>query len=112
MQNFFSDNFYTSHELSSILEENLFFAVTLGAHIMSKCALIQSKVISKMESLFSDSNFDTKNKVIAVRWNDNRFVSVMTNFEETKSALETKDRTRKSKGSSKTGYNTNMHYIL
>ena len=44
-----------------------------------------SKKMSKMERGFSDSSFDTKNKISAVRWNDNRVVSVITNFEETKS---------------------------
>ncbi len=44
-----------------------------------------SKTIPKMERCSLDSSFDTKNKVAAVLWHDNRGVSVITNFEETKS---------------------------
>ncbi len=44
-----------------------------------------SKTIPKMEGGSSDSSFDTKNKVAAVLWHGNRVVSVITNFEETKS---------------------------
>ncbi|GBN95772.1 hypothetical protein AVEN_200048-1 [Araneus ventricosus] len=32
----------------------------------------------------SDSKFDTKNEIAAVRWNDNRVVSLITYFEDTR----------------------------
>ncbi|GFY64152.1 hypothetical protein TNIN_282311 [Trichonephila inaurata madagascariensis] len=95
MQKLFSDNSIPPMIYYPFLgKENLLSTVTFRAHIMSKCVLMQSKVISKIERLFSDSNFDTKNKVIAVRWNDNRFVSVMINFEETESTLIVQERVK------------------
>lgn len=82
----YMDNFFTSHELLSILAtKNFFVTGTVREHRMFKCPLMSSKAMSKLERGFSDSRFDTRNKIAAVRWNDNRVVSVITNFEETKS---------------------------
>ncbi|GBM56142.1 hypothetical protein AVEN_107721-1 [Araneus ventricosus] len=51
---------------------------------MAKCLLKSSKILGKMDRGTSDRKFDTKNEIAAVRWNDNRVVSLITNFEDTR----------------------------
>ncbi|GBL78069.1 Phospholysine phosphohistidine inorganic pyrophosphate phosphatase [Araneus ventricosus] len=51
---------------------------------MAKCPLISLKSLAKTERGTSDALFDEANKIAAVRWNDNRVVSLLTNFEVTK----------------------------
>ncbi|GBM96447.1 PiggyBac transposable element-derived protein 3 [Araneus ventricosus] len=50
----------------------------------AKCPLKSSKILGKMDRGTSDRKFDTKNEIAAVRWSDNRVVSLITNFEDTR----------------------------
>ncbi|GBN10987.1 hypothetical protein AVEN_184316-1 [Araneus ventricosus] len=52
---------------------------------MSKFPLISLKSLAKTERRTSDAFFfDEANKIAGVRWNDNRVVLLLTNFEVTK----------------------------
>nr|XP_042911776.1 piggyBac transposable element-derived protein 3-like [Parasteatoda tepidariorum] len=63
------DNFFTSHGLMARLQQQGFCATGTVRD-------------NRMEQ--SDALFDKANKIAAVRWNDNRVVSLLSNFEETK----------------------------
>ncbi|GBL99244.1 PiggyBac transposable element-derived protein 3 [Araneus ventricosus] len=81
----YMDNFFTSYDLFVSLRDKRFFATgTVRENRMEKCALKSSKILGKMDHGTSDRKFDTKNEIAAVLWNDNRVVSLITNFEDTR----------------------------
>lgn len=81
----YMDNFFTSYGLCIRLKEKGFCATgTVRDNRMGKCPLVPLKQFSKRERGSSNALFDKVNKIAAVRWNDNRVVSLLTNFEETK----------------------------
>ncbi|XP_054720347.1 piggyBac transposable element-derived protein 3-like [Uloborus diversus] len=81
----YMDNFFTSHGLLVRLKQREFCATgTVRVNRMAKCPLKSVKDLSKTERGTSDAAFDAANKIAAVRWNDNRVVSLMSNFEDTK----------------------------
>ncbi|XP_054709242.1 piggyBac transposable element-derived protein 3-like [Uloborus diversus] len=51
---------------------------------MAECSLKSVKELPKTERGTSDAAFHSANEIAAVRWNDNRVVSLMSNFENTK----------------------------
>ncbi|GBM91950.1 hypothetical protein AVEN_172178-1 [Araneus ventricosus] len=57
---------------------------TVRENIMAKCPLKSCKILGKMKRGTSDRKFDTKNEIAAVCWNDDRAVSLITNFEGTR----------------------------
>ncbi|GBN51322.1 PiggyBac transposable element-derived protein 3 [Araneus ventricosus] len=81
----YKDNFLTSYDHFVSLRGKRFFATgTVRENRMAKCLLKSSKILEKMDRGISDRKFDTKNEIAAVRWNDNRVVSLITNFEDTR----------------------------
>ncbi|GBM38923.1 PiggyBac transposable element-derived protein 3 [Araneus ventricosus] len=81
----YMDNFFTSYDLFVSLRDKRFFATgTVRENRIAKCPLKSSKILGKMDRGTSDRKFDTKNEIAAVRWNDNRVVSLITNFEDTR----------------------------
>ncbi|GBL72870.1 hypothetical protein AVEN_128065-1 [Araneus ventricosus] len=81
----YMDNFFTSYDLFVSLRDERFFATeTVRENRMAKCPLKSSKILGKMDRGTSDRKFDTKNEIAAVCWNDNRVVSLITNFEDTR----------------------------
>ncbi|GBO21721.1 hypothetical protein AVEN_74148-1 [Araneus ventricosus] len=79
------DNIFTSFDLFVSLRDKRFFATgTVRENIKAKCPSISSKILGKMDRGTSDRKFDTKNEIAAVRWNDSRVVSLITNFEDTR----------------------------
>ncbi|GBO12582.1 hypothetical protein AVEN_170631-1 [Araneus ventricosus] len=81
----YMDNFFTSHRLMVRLQQKRFCATgTVRDNGMAKFPLISLKSLAKTERGTSDALFDKANKIAAVRWNDNRVVSLLTNFEVTK----------------------------
>ncbi|GBN82213.1 PiggyBac transposable element-derived protein 3 [Araneus ventricosus] len=81
----YMDNFFTSYDLLVSLRDKRFFATgTVRENRMAKCPLKSSKILGKMDRGTSDRKFDTKNEIAAVRWNDNRVVSLINNFEDTR----------------------------
>lgn len=81
----YMDNFFSSYDLFvSLKAKNCFATGTVRENRMGKCPIKSSKILRKMDRGTSDRKFDTKNEIAAVRWNDNRFVSLITNFEDTR----------------------------
>ncbi len=81
----YMDNFFSSYDLFVQLRNKEFFATgTVRENRMGKCPLKPSKTLGKMDRGTSDRKFDTKNEIAVVRWNDNRVVSLITNFEDTR----------------------------
>ncbi|XP_035206798.1 piggyBac transposable element-derived protein 3-like [Stegodyphus dumicola] len=76
------DNFFTSHALLKKLKELKFRASgTIRANRTEKCPIMDDKKMSKKERGFYDSKFDTTNKILVVKWKDNKCVSLATNFD-------------------------------
>ncbi|GBN31562.1 hypothetical protein AVEN_100074-1 [Araneus ventricosus] len=67
---------------------------TVRDNRMAKCPLISLKSLDKTEKGTSDALFDKANKIAAARWNDNRVVSLLTNFEVTKVHSEVQRRVK------------------
>ncbi|GBM96864.1 PiggyBac transposable element-derived protein 3 [Araneus ventricosus] len=83
----YMDNFFTSHGLMVRLRQKGFFATgTVSDNRMAKCPLISLKSLAKTQRRTSDALFHKANKIAAVRWNDNRVVSLLINFEVNKNA--------------------------
>ncbi|XP_054715329.1 piggyBac transposable element-derived protein 3-like [Uloborus diversus] len=81
----YMDNFFSSYNLFSHLRSKQFFATgTVRENRMGKCPLKSSKILGNMDRGTSDRKFDVNNEIAAVRWNDNRVVSLITNFEDTR----------------------------
>ena len=72
----FFDNFFTSIETLSLLQEKRLKATgTIRENRWKKCLLIDCKAMKKKERGSIDYRFDC-----ATRWNDNKPVSVATNY--------------------------------
>ena len=77
----FFDNFFTSVETLSLLQEKSLKATgTIRENRCKKCPLIDSKAMKKKDRGFIDYRFDCANKILITRWNDNKPVSVATNY--------------------------------
>ncbi|GBL97910.1 hypothetical protein AVEN_127016-1 [Araneus ventricosus] len=68
---------FPSETRVSLLQEQL-------ENRMEKFPLKSPKILGKMARGTSNRKFDTKNEIANVRWNDNRVVLLITNFEDTR----------------------------
>lgn len=76
------DNFFTSHELLHRLREMQFRATgTIRENRTAKCPVQATKELEKLPRGSYDYRFDNKNKILLVKWNDNKCVSMATNFD-------------------------------
>ena len=76
----FFDNFFTSYELMVKLQGRSFRATgTARENRLKKCPLTDSKVMKKKER--GEYEFYSDGTVLAVKWNDNRPVTVVTNYD-------------------------------
>lgn len=78
----FFDNFFSSHKLMCILKDMKLKATgTVRETRIGKCPLATSKQIQKeYERGYFDYRFDKSNEILVIKWNDNRAVSVITNY--------------------------------
>ena len=76
--------FFTSHLLLVQLREKSFRATELLDARTTKCLLKPAKDMTKMKRGTYDYRFDTKSKMIAVRWKDNKPVTLASNFDRIK----------------------------
>jgi hypothetical protein len=91
----YMDNFFTSHGLFERLGQREFFVTgTVRENRVAKCPLRPSKDMAKLERGASDARFDTTNKIAAVRWHDNRVVTLLTNFEDTRCLTKVERRVK------------------
>lgn len=76
------DNYFTSYGLLTILKEKGFRASgTIRDNRTEKCPLKPVKEIEKSKRGVFDYRFDQNSKIAMVRWNDNRCVTVGSNFD-------------------------------
>lgn len=81
----FFDNFFNSHDLLVELREMGFRATgTLRKNRVSRCPLQSDKALQKMKRGSYDAQFDSKNNITILKWNDNNCVTIGTNFDEIK----------------------------
>lgn len=92
----YMDNFFTSYSLASLLQEKkIFFTGTIREQRIKNCPIASTKIMKKKGRGYSESRFDEVTESAVVRWNDNRVVTVITNFENVSSSSEV---TRRSAG--------------
>ena len=85
------DNFFTSYSLLVQLREKGFRATrTIRDVRITNCPLKPAKEINKMKRGTYDYRFDTENKIIAVRWKNNKSVALAFNFDRIKPLATTK----------------------
>ena len=85
------DNFFTSYSLLVQLREKGFRATeTIRDVRITNCPLKPAKEINKMKRGTYDYRFDTENKIIAVRWKNNKSVALAFNFDRIKPLAITK----------------------
>lgn len=78
----FFDNLFTSRGLLTILtEKNMRATGTVRENRLQQCPVKASKVMTKEERGSYDYRFDKKKEILVVKWNDNKVVSVMTNYD-------------------------------
>ena len=76
------DNLFTSRQLLITLASEGYRATgTVRENRTDKCPLTDSKTLAKKSRGSYEMMFDTSEEITAVRWNDNRCVTVMSNFE-------------------------------
>lgn len=76
------DNFFSSHALFHMLNEMGFRATgTIRENRTKKCPMKSSKELEKEERGSYDYQFDEKNEILMVKWNDNKCVSLGSNFD-------------------------------
>jgi hypothetical protein len=76
------DNYFSSYDLLKILKDNGFRATgTIRDNRAGKCPLKSVKEVEKSKRGMYDHRFDQKNKILMVRWNDNKCVTMGTNFD-------------------------------
>lgn len=76
------DNFFTSLTLLCRLKDLGFRATgTIRENRTQKCPLKSTKELEKNGRGSYDYQFDQKNKIFAVKWNDNKCVTLATNFD-------------------------------
>ena len=77
----FFDNFFTSFETLVLLQRiNVKAMGTIQENRCKKCLMMDCITIKKRERGLIDYRFDQSNKVLATTWNDNKPVSVATNY--------------------------------
>ncbi|XP_014789159.1 piggyBac transposable element-derived protein 3-like [Octopus bimaculoides] len=77
----FFDNFFTSIETLALLREKHLKATgTIRENCCKKCPMIDYKTMQKKERGHIDYRVDCTNKILITRWNDNKPVSVATNY--------------------------------
>ncbi|XP_036329436.1 piggyBac transposable element-derived protein 3-like [Rhagoletis pomonella] len=75
------DNFFTSHKLMTRLSNDGFFALgTVRDNRTNHAPLMNIKEMKKKPRGTSDFRFDMNNSILAVRWNDNAVVTLLSNF--------------------------------
>lgn len=75
------DNFFTSHKLMCRLSALGYFATgTVRENRTNNAELIPVKEMKKKVRGTSDHAFDENNEILAVRWNDNAVVTVLSNY--------------------------------
>lgn len=78
----FFDNFFTSYALLVQLKEKGFRATgTVRDGRIAKCPLKTVKEVEKLPRGTYDEQLEVNNDILAVRWNDNRPVTVATNYD-------------------------------
>ena len=94
------DNLFTSRALLGELRSRGIRATgTVRENRMEKCPTRPTKDLQKDKRGAFDYHFETTEKVLAVRWNDNNVASVMTNFDSIgpMASIQRFDRTQKKK---------------
>lgn len=93
----YMDNFFSSYNLAVRMKNKGFFMTgTVRENRVAKCPLELSTNMKKKDRGTIDKCYDTKNEIGIVRWNDNKVVTVVTNFE----SLDPKNEVqRRNKGS-------------
>lgn len=76
------DNLFTSRQLMVTLAEEGYRATgTVQERRTAHCPLPESKVMAKTDRGTFETWFDTSEEIAVTRWNDNRCVTVMSNFD-------------------------------
>lgn len=77
------DNYFSSYDLFISLKEKGFRATgTIRDNRTQKCPIKPSKDIEKSPRGTYDYQFDNTGEILIVRWNDNKAVTMGTNFDE------------------------------
>lgn len=94
----YMDNFFSSYGLAVRMKKKGFFMTgTVRENRIGKCPLELSSSMKKKDRGTSDKCFDTNNEIGIVRWNDNKVVTVVTNFESLDAKNEVQRRTKGSR---------------
>lgn len=93
----FFDNFFTSHDIMCKLRELKMKATgTIRENRTQKCPLVSSKTMQKeKERGYFDYKFDQTNEILVLKWNDNKPVSVATNYSYIEPIGQTRRYSRK-----------------
>lgn len=76
------NNFFSSHGLFLKLRQDKFRATgTIRENRTQKCPIKSAKELEKLGRGAYDFRFDSKNEIMIVKWNDNKCVSLATNFD-------------------------------
>lgn len=76
------DNFFTSYNLLCDLKQRGFCATgTVRENRTAKCPTLSSKILEKKPRGSYDWQFDHNNKILVCKWNDNKCVSLATNYD-------------------------------
>lgn len=73
------DNFFTSYYLMCLLSERFFFAT--GTVRANRCGGAVLKTGKELPKRSTDYLFDNQNKVLVVRWSDNKEVTLLSNHQ-------------------------------
>lgn len=95
----FFDNFFTSHEIMCHLRKLKIKATgTIRENRTQKCPLISSKqMIKENDRGYYDYRFDQTNEILVPKWNDNKPVSLATNYSSIEPLGQTKRYSPKEK---------------
>ncbi|KAK9745451.1 Transposase IS4 [Popillia japonica] len=94
----FFDNFFSSYNLLSTLQEKGVFATgTVPDNRIAGCPLETTKTLSKKDSGSYDFSYDYKKEICVVRWNDNSVVTVITNCCTTEPIINVKRYSKRDK---------------
>lgn len=77
----FFDNFFTNIETMKLLKnKNIKATGTIRENRTKQCPVMNSKEFQKKDRGSIDFRFDTANEILLTKWNDNKAVSVATNY--------------------------------
>lgn len=94
----FFDNFFSSYKLFCLLKEKGFYATgTIRENRTSNSTMETVKNLRKKDRGAYDFSFDTEQKILLVRWNDNSVVTVATNNSTIEPLVNAKRYNRKEK---------------